>query len=157
MISCDVVADAKEKELPDVAATPQSTSSHAASSAMVLTSAVGSGVGGGGANARSDVHQDREWNSSSPRAALAAAARRWRHCFSSSPWHLDWAASSSWANKSILFLLRDSCHWMRIPRSRSAERLSAAENPTAEDLVPIHRSNIQYAGLQLTWSKLWLF
>jgi len=73
MISCDVVADAKEKELPDVAATPQSTSSHAASSAMVLTSAVGSGVGGGGVNARSDVHQDREWNSSGPRAALAAA------------------------------------------------------------------------------------
>ena len=30
---------------------------------------------------------------------------------------------------------------MLIPRSRSAECLSAAENPTAEDLVPVNDGN----------------
>jgi len=65
MMSCDVAADAKEKELPvAAAATPQSSSSHAASSAMGLTSAAGGGVGGGGANARPDALQDRDRNSS---------------------------------------------------------------------------------------------
>jgi hypothetical protein len=56
MMSFDVAADTKEKELPDAAATPHTTapssSSHAASSVMGLAaSAAGGGVGGGGANA----------------------------------------------------------------------------------------------------------
>jgi hypothetical protein len=65
-----VAADAKEKELPPAApelaggkALP-SSSSHAESSAMGLTSAAGGGVGGGGPNARPDALQERERNSS---------------------------------------------------------------------------------------------
>ena len=69
MMSCDVAADAKEKELPDAAAplhtTAPSSSSHAASSVMGLAaSAAGGGVGGGGANACPDALQGRVRNSS---------------------------------------------------------------------------------------------
>jgi hypothetical protein len=69
MMSCDVAADAKEKELPDVVATPHtmapSSSSHAASSAMGLTaSAAGGRIGGGGANACPNALQGQVRNSS---------------------------------------------------------------------------------------------
>jgi hypothetical protein len=74
-----------------------------------------------------------------PAAAPATAShRRPRLCFSSSSQSQppDWAASFSWANKvrsiSVSSLLAIRC----LSRLGSTERPSAAENATAEDLVP---------------------
>jgi hypothetical protein len=60
MMSYNVAADVKEKELPDVAARPQSTGTLIASSVMGLTNT----AGGGSANTRPDALHDWEGNSS---------------------------------------------------------------------------------------------
>jgi hypothetical protein len=104
MTSCDVAADAKEKELPPAAeelaggkVPPPSSSSHAASSSMGLTSAASGVVCGGGPSARPEALQERERNSrgssggcggrSSPEGrARGSPMRAWvtsvRYCYS---------------------------------------------------------------------------